>query len=130
MTVLVRAAALSNYGQVARQVGLDPTKMLRRAKLDPAVLKNPDLRIPAVVVAALLEMVAQSGCASFGLRMAETRQLSDLGAISLLLKHQGTLREIFAMMARYRHWLNEALAMHIEDFKDLVIIREELVSEG
>ena len=34
------------------------------------------------------------------------------------------------MMARYRHWLNEALAMHIEDFKDLVIIREELVSEG
>jgi AraC-like DNA-binding protein len=131
MTVLVRAAALSNYGQVARQVGLDPTKMLRRAKLDPAVLKNPDLRIPAVVVAALLEdSAAQSGCASFGLRMAETRQLSDLGAISLLLKHQGTLREIFAMMARYRHWLNEALAMHIEDFKDLVIIREELVSEG
>ena len=63
MTVLVRAAALSNYGQVARQVGLDPTKMLRRAKLDPAVLKNPDLRIPAVVVAALLEeFAAQSGC--------------------------------------------------------------------
>jgi AraC-like DNA-binding protein len=131
MTVLVRAAALSNYGQVARQVGLDPTKMLRRARLDPAVLKNPDLRIPVVVVAALLEdSAAQSGCASFGLRMAETRQLSDLGAISLLLKHQGTLREIFAMMARYRHWLNEALAMHIEDFKDLVVIREELVSEG
>jgi AraC-like DNA-binding protein len=131
MTVLVRAAALSNYGQVARQVGLDPTKMLRRAKLDPAVLKNPDLRISAVVVAALLEdSAAQSGCSSFGLRMAEARQLSDLGAISLLLKHQGTLREIFAMMARYRHWLNEALAMHIEDFKDLVIIREELVSEG
>ena len=93
MTVLVRAAALSNYGQVARQVGLDPTKMLRRAKLDPAVLKNPDLRIPAVVVAALLEeSAAQSGCSSFGLRMAEARQLSDLGAISLLLKHQGTLR--------------------------------------
>jgi len=69
MTVLVRAAALSNYGQVARQVGLDPAKMLRRAKLDPAVLKNPDLRIPAVVVAALLEdSAAQSGCASFGLR--------------------------------------------------------------
>src|ERR1700761_2833700 len=106
--VLVRAAALSNYGQVARQVGLDPTRMLRRAKLDLAVLKNPDLRIPAVVVAALLEeSAAQSGCATFGLRMAEARQLSDLGAISLLLKHQGTLREIFAMMARYRHWLNE-----------------------
>ena len=63
MTVLVRAAALSNYGHVARQVGLDPTKMLRRAKLDPAVLKNPDLRVPAGVVAALLEeSAAQSGC--------------------------------------------------------------------
>ncbi len=131
MTVLVRAAALSNYGQVARQVGLDPNKMLRRARLDPAVLKNPDQRIPVSAVAGLLEeSAAQSDCVSFGLRMAEARQLSDLGAISLLLMHQGTLREIFAIIARYRHLLNEALAIQIENFNDLVIIREELVSES
>ncbi len=131
MTVLVRAAALSNYGQVARHVGLDPNKMLRRAGLDPAVLKSPDQRIPVSAVAGLLEdSAAQSDCITFGLRMAEARQLSDLGAISLLLMHQGTLREIFAIVARYRHLLNEALAIQIENFNDLVIIREELVGEN
>ncbi len=130
MTILVRAAALSNYAEVARQVGLDPNRMLRRVGLDPAVLNNPDSRISVAVVAALLEASAeQSGCISFGLRMAESRQLSDFGAISLLLKHQRTLRDILAIIARYRQLLNEALAIHIEEVNDLVIIREELVSE-
>jgi AraC-like DNA-binding protein len=131
MTVLVRAAALSNYGDVAREVGLDPNRMLRRVQLDPAVLKKPDTRIPAASVVRLLETSAeQSGCTDFGLRMAESRRLSDFGAISLLMKHQRTLRDILAIIARYRQLLNEALAMHVEEAKDLVIIREELVGDG
>jgi AraC-like DNA-binding protein len=131
MTVLVRAATLSNYAEVARQVGLDPRKMLRQLRIDPAALDNPDMRLPVSAVAALFEAsAAQSRCESFGLRMAESRRLSDFGALGLLLKHQGTLREILAQMARYRRLLNEALAIHVEDFNDLTIIREELVSES
>jgi AraC-like DNA-binding protein len=131
MTVLVRAAALSNYAEVAREVGLDPRVMLRRAKLEPSVLGKPDTRIPVTAVVALLETSAQqSGCISFGLRMAESRQLSDFGAISLLMRHQRTLRDILAIVARYRQLLNEALAIHIEELNDLVIIREELVADA
>src|SRR5262245_33815745 len=131
MTVLVRAAALSNYAEVAREVGLDPRRMLRRAKLEPSVLANPDTRIPVAAVVALLETSAeQSGCISFGLRMAESRQLSDFGAISLLMKHQRTLRDILAIVARYRQLLNEALAIHLEELNDLLILREERVSDG
>jgi AraC-like DNA-binding protein len=130
MTVVVRAAALSNYADVARQVGLDPRRMLRQVELDPAVLNNPDTRIPVAAVIALLEASAeQSGCMGFGLRMAEARRLSDFGAISLLMKHQRTVRDILAIIARYRRLVNEALAIHVEEFNDLVIIREELVSE-
>jgi len=130
MTVLVRAAALSNYAEVARQVGLDPTRMLRRVKLDPAVLTKPDTRVPVAAVVTLLENSAeQSGCDTFGLRMAEARRLSDFGALGLLMKHQRTLREILAMIGRYRRLLNEALAVQVEEFGDLAIIREELVSE-
>src|SRR5262245_24495822 len=120
MTVLVRAAALSNYAEVARQVGLDPVRMLRRLKLDPAVLSKPDTRVPvAAVVTLLANSAEQSGCVTFGLRMAEARRLSDFGALGLLMKHQRTLREILAMIGRYRRLLNEALAVQVEEFGDL-----------
>src|SRR5262249_55667540 len=82
-------------------------------------------------VMALREASAeQSGCIDLGLRMAESRRLSDFGAISLLMKHQRTLRDILALFARYRQLMNEALVIHIEDVDDLVIIREELVGDS
>ncbi len=128
MAISVRAGALSNYAEVARQVGLDPRAMLRRANLDPALLVKPDIRVPADAVTALLEVSAErSNCATFGLRMAEARRLSDFGAVSLLLTHQSTMRDVLATVARYSHLLNEALAIHIEDSAGLVIIREDLV---
>jgi len=130
MTALVRAAALSNYAEVARPLGLDPQRMLRRAHLDPSILGKPDVRIPATSVATLLETSArESGCATLGLRMAESRRLSDFGAVSLLLTHQATMRDVLATLARYLHLLNEALTMHVENAGELVIIREELVAE-
>jgi AraC-like DNA-binding protein len=128
MAAFVRAGALSKYAEVARQLGMDPHAMLRRANLDPMLLVRPDVRVPVEAVTALLEASAErSRCPTFGLRMAEARGLSDFGAVSLLLTHQPTMRDVLATTARYRHLLNEALAMHIEDSGGLVIIREELV---
>lgn len=129
MAALVRAASLSNYAEVARQMGLDPHRMLREAALDAAVLTNPDLRVPAATVSALLEASAErSACPTFGLRMAESRRLSDLGAISLLITHQPSLADVLETMDRYRHLMNEALVMHVERAGELVIVREELVT--
>ena len=130
MPSMVRAAALSNFAEVARQFSVDPVKMLRQARLDPVVLSNPDIRIPARTVADLLETAArQSGCVTFGLRMAESRRLSDLGALSLLISHEPTLRQTLATLTRYLHLINESLALDIEETDDVVIIREELVTE-
>jgi AraC-like DNA-binding protein len=130
MVAHVRAAALSNFAEVARQVGLNPRAMLREAGLDLAVLTHPDMRIPAGAVAALLETAAQrSGCQTFGLLMAESRRLADFGPVSLLIAHQPTLRDALETTVRYRHLMNEALAMHVEEYGDLVILREELVIE-
>jgi len=130
MPAMVRAAALSNFSEVARQFSVDPVKMIRRARLDPVVLSNPDIRIPVDVVANLLEEAAsQSGCVTFGLRMAESRRLSDLGALSLLISNTPTLRQALSTLTRYLHLVNESLAIHTEETEDLVIIREEVVTE-
>ena len=128
MTTFVRSASLGSYTEVARRHGLDPQAMLRAAKLDPAFLTNPDLRIATSSVVHLLEESArQSRCPTFGLEMAESWRLSDFGAISLLLTHQRTLRDAIAATIRYRHLLNDALSLAIEDAGPLVIVREELV---
>jgi AraC-like DNA-binding protein len=131
MMVQVRAAALANYAEVARRRGLTPERMLREAGLPVRALRDPDMRLSAARVESLLELSAQkSGCPTFGLRMSELRRLSDFGAISLLISHQPTLRDILSLIIRYRDLLNEALTLALEDAGDLVIIREELVTEG
>ena len=86
MTRMVRAAALTNYFDVAQQVGLNPLPLLSNAGLSRAMLDNPDHKIPASAVVTLLEESARAAdCQSFGLRMAETRQISDFGAVGLLI---------------------------------------------
>jgi AraC-like DNA-binding protein len=131
MAVTVRAASLSNYLEVAGQVGLDARAMLRRVGVDARVLAEPDARINALDVARLLELsAAASGCLTFGLRMAESRRLSDFGAVSLLISHQATMRDALMTIIHYRMLLNEALMIHVEEHAGLVLIREELHIEG
>ncbi len=128
MVAYVRAASLSNFVEVARQVGLDPIAAVRAEGLDPRALFEPDMRVPAAQVAWLLERAAEvSDCPTFALRMARSRQLANFGAISLLITHQATLREALATIIEYRNLLNELLAMSLEAEGDFVILREELV---
>jgi AraC-like DNA-binding protein len=62
--------------------------------------------------------------------MAESWRMSDFGAISLLLTHQRTLRDAIAATIRYRHLLNDTVALSLEDEGGLVVVREELVGEA
>ncbi|MDM4764458.1 AraC family transcriptional regulator [Pelomonas sp. SE-A7] len=131
MTALVRAAALTNFTELARGFGLDPLRLMSEAGLQARVLDDPDLRIPVERVGELLERAAQlSGCDSFGLRMAETRQLSNLGPVGLLIRDQPTLRESLAVLLRYHLALNGGIALVIEEEAGVVVIREEVVTGG
>ncbi|MBM3104030.1 MAG: AraC family transcriptional regulator [Pseudomonas sp.] len=130
MTALVRAASLTNYLEVSRHLGLNPHALLAQVGLSAALLDDPNQRLAVTSVITLLEESARvSGCETFGLRMAELRQLSDFGEISLLLSHQRTLRDALQVIVQYRHLLNDALAIHIEEAGKTVIIREEVVSD-
>jgi AraC-like DNA-binding protein len=99
--------------------------MLLDAGLSPSVLDNPDLMIPVERVGQLLQASAMlSGNESFGLRMAESRLLSNLGAVGLLIRDQATLRDSLGMLMRYQPVLNDALSLTVEECDGLVIIRE------
>lgn len=128
MKSLVRAAALTNFFDVARDLGLNPQPLLRHARLTHALLADPEQRIPASACAALLEAAADAaGCPTFGLRMAESRQLSDFGVMSLLIGQQPTLRDALETIIRYRHLVNESVAILLEPSGQVVVIRQEVV---
>ena len=115
MSNLVRSASLTNYADVAREAGLDPLALLADVGLNPACLHDPDLRIPAGAVRRLLETSANaSGMDNLGLRMAETRLLSNLGVVALVAREEPTVRRVVRAMLRYSHLLNESVYAKLE----------------
>lgn len=131
MNPFVRGVTLSNYAEVAGQVGLDAGAMLRRFGIDRRVLSDHDMRIPVANVTELLEASAEeSDCPTFGLRMAESRQLSDFGAVSLLITHQATMRDALMTIVHYRQLVNPSLAVEVEEHGDVVMVTAALMVSG
>lgn len=129
MVPLAHAAVLKNYLDVSQQLDVNAHHLLSSVGLNLTQLNDTKQRIPVDKAIDLLEQSAQiSGCEVFGLRMAEQRQLSDFGEISLLLSYQHTLRDALQTIVRYRNLLNNALAIYIEEVGNTVIIREEVVT--
>lgn len=128
--VNVRAAALTNYCEVAESVGLDPDRMLGRVGFTRELLDDPDRPIEGMSVAVLLEESArESGCMSFGLLMAEARPLSGLGAVSLLVRNQRTLRDAIQVLIRYQHLLGETLLIDLDETGESAVIRADIMRQ-
>lgn len=131
MAFLVRAACLTNYREVAAACGLNPARMLLDAGLSPSVLDEPDLMIPVEAVGRLLQASAStSGNESFGLCMARSRLLSNLGAVGLLIRDQATLGDSLYVLVRYLTMLNGALSLVVEESASVVLIREAVMAGG
>ncbi|MDN0076937.1 AraC family transcriptional regulator [Crenobacter sp. SG2303] len=131
METMIQAATLTGYFQVAFKHGINSLELLRQVGIDAVLLTSPEHRLPVTAVCELLERsAAVSGCTTFGLEMAELRQKRDVGAIGLLLAHKRTLREALLAAQQYRHLLNDALGLYIENAGDTVVIREEIISDA
>jgi len=111
-----RAVTLTSYQAVARHVGLDPYVMLRQAGLHPTVLADPENWISAGRVLNLLEQCAfESRRDDFGVLLGECRTFASLGPVSLLLRHEITLRDVITATIEYRRLLNELLQLRLHD---------------
>jgi AraC-like DNA-binding protein len=131
MTALVRSAALTHFSELAAACGLDARELLARVGLQARCLSDPDLKIAAHLVARLLELAAAEGREpAFGLRLAESRRLSNLGPLALLVRDEPTLRRVLEVLMHHIHVHNEAVAVHVAEHGGLVVIRTELTAEG
>src|SRR5262245_40592368 len=123
MPRLIRSAALTNYAELSRSLGLDPYRMLTISGLPAACLEDPELRVPIKAVVRLLEESAiRSGKADFGLRLAESRTVANLGALALLVREQPTIRKALDALSGYMFLHSDAWVVRIVEQEDLVIV--------
>jgi AraC-like DNA-binding protein len=123
LTDLIRSACLTRYAEIARSVGLDPRKMLRKVRLPLACLDQQDMRVAIGGVRRLLEDSAEaSGIDEFALRMADRGDLSNLGPVGLIVREQATVGAAIEALSRYIHIHNEAMRLRIERVDDIVTL--------
>ncbi|HEX8667046.1 MAG TPA: AraC family transcriptional regulator [Allosphingosinicella sp.] len=100
-------------------MGLDAFAMLREFGIDPLLLQRPEAHIPANAVSDLLaESARRSGCEAFGLLLAEKRSFSSLGPLSLLLRHESSLRTVLHRLTAYRRLVSDILDFELIESGD------------
>jgi len=124
MIDLIRSSCLTNYAEVARSVGIEPAKMLRKFRLPPACLDDQDMRVAVGSVRRLLEAsAAAAGIEDFALRMVERAGFATLGPVALVVREQETVGEAVQTLARFIHIQDEAMRLELEHRADVVTIR-------
>jgi AraC-like DNA-binding protein len=127
--MLTRAGILVNYDELARTFGLDPRAMIRRAGLDRFDLNDADALIPAAAVNELLERSAEAaGVEDFGLRLATTRNLSQLGAIGLIVREEPTVGHAIKAAEHYFRLHSETLSFRLDEHDRIAVLRIQYLS--
>lgn len=129
MANLVLSACLTHYADVARACGIDPFAQLQEVQLDPGCLDQSDSKISVDAVWHLLENSARdANVEDFGLRMAERRQLSNLGPLAQAMCEEPTLRKALQTLQRYLHLHNEGFMILTEERDGVAVIRGEQIT--
>ena len=98
------------------QLGLDTHNLLRLALIDPALLRDPDSRIPRDASGQLWrEAIRESGDPLLGLHAGERIQLRMNHLVPLLLMSAETFGEGAELAIRYQELLSHARVISLEE---------------
>src|SRR6201987_4591068 len=115
MTAMVQAQSLRGYRELVTDLGGNPTRLLRKAGIDPAALNQLTAFISFESQIELLERSAEDlGCPDFGLRLAERQDIGVLGTLAVAMRHSATVGEALASASRYLQVYNAAIAFTID----------------
>lgn len=122
-----RAGVVAPFKTAAASLSLNTAALLRASGFDADVFDDPETRLEPDAVAALLETAApQARRSDFGLAMAQSWSMADLGPVSLALVYQETLREAIWALARHRSHVSDAVTIDIASAGDHVALRTSL----
>ena len=127
MTKLMRSASLDGFVPLARSLGLDPYRLIDQAGIPRACLTNSELKISSTAYCRLLDAAGSAAHADdFGVRLAESRQLSTFGPVGLVMREQPTVRRAIAALVEHIRLHNESAFLELEEMDDVVIVKPRL----
>ena len=102
MVAMVQAQSLRGYRELVNDLGGKPTRLLRKAGIEPAALDHMTAFISFESLIDLLEGSAGAlGCPDFGLRLAERQDIGILGTLAVAMRHSDTLGEAVQCASKY-----------------------------
>lgn len=119
----VRAAVLTGFPEVMRQLGGDPVELLLRVGFETRALVEPDMQLDAVRVNRLLELAAlETGCEDLGLRIARMRGITTLGPIGILAREEPDVAAALKTLVDYMFLHNRAASMRVEPAGEYAVL--------
>jgi AraC-like DNA-binding protein len=114
MTGVVQAQSLRGYRELVKDLDGNPTRLLRKAGIEPGDLNQLTAFISFESLIDLLEhSAADLDCADFGLRLAERQDIGILGTLSVAMRYSATVGEAMLCASKYLHVYNAAIAFTI-----------------
>lgn len=112
----IRTSILSEFRRLALSLNLDPIALMRRSGIHRRFLDDSDLTFPMHQLNELLELTAlTSGIEDFGIRLAESRGLPDLGPVTLMLREEDNLRAALRTLIAYFHLHSDAAYLNLQE---------------
>jgi AraC-like DNA-binding protein len=106
-----RVGLLAEIPKLLRELGTDPSEVVKDVGLDADGLDAAENRIPFVATGRLLKDCAvKTGCEHFALLLGQRTRLSHLGLPGELARHSPTLGAALRTFAVYQHLNSEGMA--------------------
>src|ERR1044072_8697511 len=101
-TFTIQAEAAEKIVSLAAVHGVKPESLYEAVKLDPAILRDPDNRIPFAKIVALYEKAAElTGDTNFGLHLGESIHPSAFDVVGYPALNSTTIGAPLTRVARY-----------------------------
>lgn len=129
MSANIRGTLVLDFTRFLTHLGQDPAKVFSAAGYPLESALDRDTRVPVEVPTALLETAARMlDMPDFGLRLAEFRQMPDLGPVALFLREKETLGDVLETIAQAFHLHSNALYLTNIDMGDTIVHAIELLT--
>ena len=132
MAAMVRVEAVRGYRELVAELGGDPVRLLRAAKIKNAAFDQPASFISFGAFVELLERSARDlACPDFGLRLAERQDIGILGPLAVAMRYSATVGEAMRCASKYIYVYNAAIGFSVraDDGGDDALFAFEVLSE-
>ncbi len=118
---MVRASGLRGYEVLMRRLGAAPEPLLQRYRIAPETLQDDDALLPLRAVVHLLEAsAAVTQCPDFGLRLADSQDISVLGPVAIAMQNAPTVASALETASRYLFVHSPGMSLSLHPYSALV----------